>query len=375
MINVLLANFALCMSLCWFCISLLARKNPLYVIEVVCFLYFVGTSFSGSMLMRILLVIIGILLYVQIQYVGKKGYKLFISIVYIACIVISEIFCASLLHGMWNVGMYDVYTLPYTFVLLMAYFLVFVLLFVVGQYIDGHRRQCVCKGAWMLLVLPIATVILLLNVKDYFLVFQNEGLFIIGMFGIVCANGVVLYQYRQIQQVYALSKKLEQEQQDYMILENLYVSCTKVLHDLTHGLYRLKGVSDMSLRSEVDSLCLVAMKQYYSKNAMLNKYHHLFSEYGICASMDLSCTIDTYVLEKIIEYAIQECICVVGKRELVIQSYKIDEKKVLRFVCTTNGSVCAETIKEMIDEEVVVLVNSQDKKSEITIVFVKEVLV
>ena len=285
MINILFANLMIVFYLYSFGKKVLSSKR-MWGLEVVLFVLLEVSSYFHYIEWRYVVVMLGVIGYVLIKYMDTTSYKLLMSSLFIGCLVVSEVLSASLMHMVIGVEAMDYKMGEYTLLLVFECLVFFVLLY--GVYIGWYRKKYLPKYTWMLVVLPVSSVLLMLNLKEYFMLFKEDVFVVMSIFGVLVSNVVIFYLYFKVLDMYVLEKELRQLEMQYDAMSNLYGSSASFLHEVTHRLFKMKNMETKVLKYEVDGLCSFLLQQFRSTQTnclalqkAINRYMQQIIESGI----------------------------------------------------------------------------------------------
>ena len=270
MVNMLLANGLLLLNLYWFLKEYVRHYRRgdaiVYLGGFICLLL---SSYAERIEIRILFAI-GIL-YIFVVYMCKLDYsqKTMLFIIFLVVVVVSEIISASVMNLVFV--MIDYTTLLYTLLLLVSNGITFVILYIVKKYLMLYLKHQMPKYVGVFLILPFATIVLLLNLKDYFSLFRSDFLVVLSIVGIILGNLIVFYSFLQIMKVVELQRENACLEVKYETIAMLYKNNSQFMHDITRKIFLLKGKMDVKDYQGIEDLVIdlnyKSLKQFNTVNS------------------------------------------------------------------------------------------------------------
>ena len=191
------------------------------------------------------------------------------------------------------------------------------------------------------MVLPITSIVLLLNLEDYFGVFKQDVFVVLGLFGVLFSNIIVFYLFFKLLDMYVLEKEMHRLENRCMSLSNLYSASASFLHDVTNRVFYLNKLDGDALKYEVSKLCTMLFQQFRSKQTIcialqnsISKYESRLIEYGISLKVDMDYVEfdNSEIFDCLLEMGIVACSSV-DERFITIKSTFVNQCVVLRMCC------------------------------------------
>ncbi len=249
----------------------------------------------------------------------------------------------------------DVLTLPYTFALIFSLFITFLLSHLTIKFLEVKKKYGF-RYNQLILVLPFITSLLILNIKDYFLMVRNYPVIILILIGLMCSNFIMLFLFFQSIRSIRLETELEISQNrinlsknHIKLLDEQYENNFNYIHSLLHDIhqinesYQIKELDDMAKKIDMhfnsmltNSLSLTAVINRNISSIDRNKIKVRTTIYEPFMNIDFEKQI--LFFEELIKTGIDNCINSQEKdRILIFQIKRINHLLVIRFVTPNQG--------------------------------------
>lgn len=373
MINIVLTNLMMVIFLYRFLEKVLSSKR-IFGLEVCLFVLLEVSSYFQIIEWRYVVVVIGIVGYALLKYKDAIGYKLLMSCVFVVCLVISEVVCASLMHSILGINAADYRLIEYTLLLICVYLLLYVMLFSVVKWMNLYKRKHLPEYTWLLGILPVTSILFLLNLKEYFSLFRQDVLLISSLFGVLFANVIIFYLYFKVLDRYALEKQVNHLENQYLAMSTLYGSSASFLHEVTHRLFHMKSMPVNEIKNEIDDLCGYLLQQFRSTQTSCMVLQRVIQEnYKKLVEKNILVKVDMDYVEfqqdnlfsLLMDMGIRLCENVEGNRFIHFKSRCINDRVVLCMECS--GVLLSDDVNEICGCKV--FYEQKNKIAKVTLVF------
>lgn len=171
---------------------------------------------------------------------------------------------------------------PQTSISSITYFLALILsnfIFFIFTNVFIYLKRTYSPGlpqerSWKILIVPFSTILIFMNISDYYSLVQNDKLVLICFIFLVLSNIITLFYFYKLLNSVNIEKQLQEEKQlkertelEYKLLSNQYNNNYTLLHTLLHSYIDLKKLLDE--------------KKYYELSLQLeNLSNDIFSEFN-----------------------------------------------------------------------------------------------
>lgn len=247
--------------------------------------------------------LIVLLLYFSIVifcYKGTSLQKSFVILSFSVFTFISELFSTNLIKLFIEINNNSFQeSNKFFFAILLSNIILFVLTKLFIYFYNLFKIKNLPKTTWVILILPITTLVLILNIQEYFYISRSNSIMIFTIIGLTISNfAIAYYFYKAISSVYYKNQleiiKIEENhlKKKYELLENHYNHNFKFSHDIFKKNILLKKYLDdknySSLKKEIIELIEISFKQFnsiYSNytvvNSLLNENIDILNQNGI----------------------------------------------------------------------------------------------
>lgn len=239
-----------------------------------------GISNNNAKLTLLLFII-----YIFIQFKGVFFNKLLVVIHSFVIFSISEI-CILLIFNMY--GFLNELPIKDSFEYILA--LISSGLFVIlltKVYLSGvifFNTTTLPKYSWLIFVLPLSTIILILNISDYSNIIENHTSLALILIGLFLSNIIFILVFINSIKKLNLENELKLEkykqkysQTKYDLLDQQYRSNFKLIHDIMHKCNTLNNCIESknleSIKKELDEITTLAFTEFnavYSNSVIIN---------------------------------------------------------------------------------------------------------
>lgn len=180
----------------------------------------------------------------------------------------------SILLFMNNPEIANIYSIEFTFGLILSKAFEFIIVFIISRFIRVVLKKHFPKYLYFILILPLTTIILINNIQNYMLVSNQHGIKIFIL--IICmllSNLFTLHIFVQIinsmtvkQELAYFKARREIESINIDILHNLYNSYFNILHDVRN---KLSNIIDHSTKKDYKSIQSITLSLYDDLQSIL----------------------------------------------------------------------------------------------------------
>ncbi len=359
MINITLTNFFQILIVDYVANKLFSKKCPKIerlIIIVVCssiltlFNYF-GPNVYGSL---IYVLVTFALVYISSSVTIVEG--LMIAILQFINVSIGEFIAMSILSFITGLNKAtDISSSPYTIALVFSLLFTYLLSHFSIRFFD-LKKKYEFKYNQLTLVLPFITFLLILNIKDYFLLTRSYPIIIVIIIGLLSSNFIMLYLFFQsiksiqLETELEISKNKMKLSKSYInLLNEQYENNFNYIHSLLHDIhlinesYKIKELNDIATKIDLhfnsmltNSLALSTVLNRNMDSIDKNKIKVRTTVYEPFLNIDFEKKVAFF--EELIKVGIDNCIdSQMEDRILIIQIKRINHLLVIRFVTPDKG--------------------------------------
>ena len=315
--------------------------------------------------------------YIIILYFFKNtlAYKAFFFLTYLICSSLCEFFTMRIfsLFFFENVVSND---LAYILGIIVTNLFLLFFMYIISIYWKTFSLKAIPKYSWILLCLPLTTVLLIININDYYQSVVNQTFFIFIVIGLLISNLVCIYIYYKTVTTIAKDAELEiqlkkaeiQNESANQILSQHNVFLHDIRNQSINMMKLLKKGNYTELENYIngiysDSINIYNMinSNYKIVDVIINDRLYIIKNNSIQLRIQLECTefppCNDMEMEMIFKYAIDTGIqaCIQSNSDqpsLNIISKKIEKQTILSFSFTSasnNDIQLSSDLKDMLD--------------------------
>lgn len=281
-----------------------------------------------------------------------------ISVVYFAITMVSELLSSFVVDLMFDLDVKSkFYIYEYSIALFISLFICFLLSKeLVSVVCNQFEEEYIPKYVYLIFVLPILTITLFGNVKDYFYLFDDYKVYVLVLFGLLISNFITIYiflvsiksiKWKQKLEISEKEKELLNEKID--LISHNYDNSFNFLHDLLHRCNRLNTLvmknDTRELGEEIQELyknCFQKYNMITSNSNALSKVIELYSSDMIENNIVFRSTMEDIeyfnidngglmvLLTLLLEIALESCWQVKDERVIVLSSRKVGGTKIMQ---------------------------------------------
>lgn len=249
----------------------------------------------------------------------------------------------------------DIASFLYTISLIFSLLFTFLLSLFTIQFFE-FKKKYEFRYNELILVLPFITLLLILNIKDYFLMVRNYPIIILIIVGLMSSSFITLFLFFQSIKSIQLETELEISQNKIKLskryinlLDEQYENNFNYIHSLLHDIhlvnesYNIEELNDIATKIDLhfnsmltNSLALSTVLSRNMDSIDKNKIKVRTTVYEPFLDIDFEKKIAFF--EELIKVGIDNCIDSQEKdRILIIQIKRINHLSVIRFVSPDKG--------------------------------------
>lgn len=297
------------------------------------------------------------LIFVFTLFKGTLIKKLFVIIPFILSISISEIISANLMNYLFNLQQQQVNNFAYVIAIILSNILTFIQIMVYIKVIKVDNNLNLPKYAWSVFILPISTLLLLLNFTDYFGLFKSNFLIGVIIIGLFISNLTTIIIFFKVIDSINLENNMRSVKMQLNLLNSQYNANFNFLHDTIR---RLMNFSDLlsnkdfqQLESQITSLNMDLLQKLniISSNSllissMINYRLSEINEYNINIKTVFEFNDYTFLsideqndlFTQLLDIAINSCIKSENtNKNIIIKSKRLDNQIILQVIFTTSS--------------------------------------
>lgn len=298
-----------------------------------------------------------------------------LSVVYFVITMVSELLSSFVVDLIFDLdAQSELYIHKYSIALFISILLCFLLSnelvsFVCNQFEDDY----IPKYVYLVFVLPILTIVLFGNVKDYFSLFNDYKIYVFVLFGLLISNFITIYIFLLSIKSIKWKQKLEISEKEKELLNDKidlinhdYDNSFIFLHDLLHRCNRLNALvvknNVKELDKEIQNLyknCFQKYNMLISNSNALSKVIYLYSSDMIENNITFRSTMEDVeyfnidnnelisLLSRLLDFAIESCKRVQNERVIVLSSKRVGGSKIMqiKFSSSKNDLDCLHETK------------------------------
>ncbi|MDO4467994.1 MAG: hypothetical protein Q4C49_13485 [Bacillota bacterium] len=249
----------------------------------------------------------------------------------------------------------EILSSKYHFGLMLSVGISFILSFAIIWIFDKKKKYEDSPYLCMIFVLPLATLLLIMNIKDYFMLVNNYPRVFIVIVGLCLSNIITLIFFFKFLELIKLEHQLKEEQiksqthkEHIKLLDEQYKNNFDYLHELLHKIYNISGnIKDFDTKCKLEELSKnidfhfnSILTNSLSLNVAINKMVSELETNGIVlrttvydalSNLDFENQVDFFIL--MLRAGINSC-CKsdIQERILIIQIQKKKNMEIVRFV-------------------------------------------
>lgn len=243
MFNMLFANTLILLNLSSFSSKCLSKKNNSKIFSL--FLFILGVlllsniNYPNKKLLGFFFMTIFYASYIFFLYKGNVYKKILVLVLFSIVLSFSEIISANIMNVLFQLSSEQINTTLYFLAIFISNALAFLLLYFFSKILTSIVEINYSPFMWVGLVIPLTTIILLLNISDYFNTFRNNTSLLFVMSGLLLSNILFVYVLLKESKQMKLDAEVKLIRQKNELLKSQYDSNFSFLHDTIRELLKL----------------------------------------------------------------------------------------------------------------------------------------
>lgn len=342
-------------------LSLRYNKRQLLFISALTTFNLYIINISGLSIIKTLLILSIYLIFIMFVYYGSLIKKMLIFSFFCLFTFISELLTANivnLIFGMNNKTSQG--SLEFLVAVLLSNIFLYILCHFFIYLYNFLNIKELPKSTWIILILPITTILLIFNIQEYFYLFRNNKIFIIIFIGLIVSNFITTYFfYKAISSIYIKNElnilKINEEylENKYKLLQVHYSHNFKFTHDILKKSISIRKIFDEKnyemLDKELDILVNDSFKQFntiYSNyiivNTLLNENIDILNKNNIIFSTTIEfnnftflSNLDEYQLfDKLIKLSITSAIynSAMDQKNIILKTKQLHQQVIVEII-------------------------------------------
>lgn len=333
---------------------------------------------NGPSMVSVFVYLLIFIVYGYIFFEESLVKAILIGLLYFVITMVSELISSFLVDLIVDLNTKDeFYVFKYSIALVISLLICYllskeVITMVSNQFEDDY----VPKYVFLIFVLPILTIFLFGNIREYFYLYSDYKIYVLILFGLLLSNFITIYifllsiksmKWKQKLELSEKEKELLNEKID--LINHNYDNSFNFLHDLLHKCNRLNGLINENnideLKKEIQNLYANCFKKYnmmISNSNALNKVINLYSSELIENNITFRSTMEDVeysnidntniisLLTLLLSNAIESCKLVKGERVIILRSKKSGNSKILQIKFTSSVEYLIEPYDEKLKE-------------------------
>lgn len=280
MLNLLVSNSLLFGNL-FFCFSKLFQKRQNKYISLILYIVFIGTSTLLHIYLDISFKTIVIMfmttLFISICFHGAKFKKLFTLFTFFVIYIIAELFSANILLLITGIDATIEASSNYFMLgIIISNLLIVLFTYLATKLFKLYLEKKLPTYSWIILILPITTIALVLNLENYVALMRQNFVFIIILFGFIVSNIITIFIFFKVISYFEYkitNSKIKLEdiylKSKYNLLEQQYNQSFSFLHDILKKSITLQNLLNSKNYEELDNeLNMLTNKTFKSFNML-----------------------------------------------------------------------------------------------------------
>ncbi|WP_071441494.1 ATP-binding protein [Traorella massiliensis] len=361
-INMLIGNLLLLINLTIFSMKVLSIKNiNKYLLPVFIFIGIIilsSRSYPSLKLMGTFSMITYYIIFVFLIFTGSPLKKILTLVLFLSIATLSEVLSANIMNLVFGLNENSINTHLYTIALLLSSIVTYTLLNLLSKFINIYIKYQLPKKIWLIFILPLTTILLLINLNEYFSTFRTNALLVPIILGLLIANLITIYVFFQSIKSIQLESEVREIQSKYDTINTLYQNNFDFLHNTIWKLNQIykkaENINDLELSKEIDELSNDLLKKYNIINtnssiisSILNYRLNEIIENNILVKCDITYNNFSFLNKKneielfatLINNAIDSCLATKKiKKMVLISSNKINQQILIKCIYSYSDS-------------------------------------
>lgn len=246
MLNMIFSNLLIFINLIYFSLSItdyrFSKKYFIVIFSLIGILLLSFENYPFNFLYGTFVMIIYYIFFVFLLFTGSMKKKILIITFFLLIAIICEILSANIINLLFGLKASDLNTFLYTMTVLLSNILTFILLKIVSKFFILIDDNNLPDNILIILALPISTLLLLINITDYFSTFRNNILNAFIILGLLISNLVTIFIFLDVIKTINLENELKKRKMKYDVLQSLYNNNFNFLHEMISKLMQFRDL-------------------------------------------------------------------------------------------------------------------------------------
>ena len=361
MLNMIFSNILIFINLTYFSLLItdyrFSKKYLIVIFSIIGILLLSFENYPFNFLYGTLIMIIYYTFFIFLLFTGDMKKKILIITFFLLIATICEVLSANIINLLFGLKASDLNTFLYTITILLSNILTFVLLKIISKFFNLINDNNMPNSILIILALPISTLLLLINVTDYFSTFRNNILSAFIILGLLISNLVTIFIFLDVIKTINLENELKKRKMKYDVLQSLYNNNFNFLHEMISKLMQFrdllsnKNYDELSTQIELLNFKLIKGFNIINSNSIvINSLLNLYIselednninlktviEYNDFTFIDLET--QTEIFSLIFDISIASCIKSNEKRrQIILKTKKIDFQIAIQCIYTCDS--------------------------------------
>ena len=279
---IIISNFVILVLLYYLGYNLLTIKHENKLINM--FIFFIIfllcslTNYSGASGYKSLILFIFYICFTLLLFKGDLKNLFNTLIVFIIIVTFSEIFVGFIMNVLIDLNQTtSLVSIKYAISLIFSQIMAFILSYSYIKLNKNLNIHILPRYTWLIFVLPITTIILLVNIRDYYDLMKNNIIIFIVILGLFISNFITIYIFLFVIQSITMKKQIENFNIQKQFISSHLSSQFDYLHTVIN---KLKNILDTSnenknilVKNEIEDLMNFTYEQFnllYTNSIALN---------------------------------------------------------------------------------------------------------
>ena len=279
---IIISNFVILVLLYYLGYNLLTIKHENKLINM--FIFFIIfllcslTNYSGASGYKSLILFIFYICFTLLLFKGDLKNLFNTLIVFIIIVTFSEIFVGFIMNVLIDLNQTtSLVSIKYAISLIFSQIMAFILSYSYIKLNKNLNINILPRYTWLIFVLPITTIILLVNIRDYYDLMKNNIIIFIVILGLFISNFITIYIFLFVIQSITMKKQIENFNIQKQFISSHLSSQFDYLHTVIN---KLKNILDTSnenknilVKNEIEDLMNFTYEQFnllYTNSIALN---------------------------------------------------------------------------------------------------------
>lgn len=228
---------------------------------------------------------LGYLFFLMFKYKSKPQKKVIILCCFALFNALGEVLSASISNLIWGLNSTsDIASLQYTFAIVLSGLITFLFIKLYIKIINFSYWDELPKYTFLITILPITTMLLLVNIQDYFHLLRTQRMLVLILIGLLISNFIIVFAFLQIINTLNLRNELEKtkiEKQSteykYDLLNSQYKANYAFIHDTIREIMKIQSFLDKGEYTKFKNTLLELNKSMLRRLNIINSNSSIIS--------------------------------------------------------------------------------------------------